>query len=406
MADGARWATDADWRPTGAALGAVVTHAHPRVVAASVVLAELIAAGVADPDALSDPIALAHELAGRITDVALAESLARLPRSRGNEAVAEHSLIRGIALFARHADPEAAVLAAVNAGGASDAVAGVVGALAGARHGTAALLTGWQEGVEHGDSILRRGRRLAEAQGLTTNDRPAPRPARREPKRQSGGEVEPVHIWFLLDRSGSMKRLEGAAVRGFNSFIDEQRAADSGEARLTLAQFDSEDPFEVLVDGQGLGEVPDLRPDQYRARAMTPLYDAIGTLIDRAEADMRQRAEAGGPEEDQLLVIFTDGMENHSSCWDRTEIFARVEAKKAEGWTFVFMGANQDSYASGRAMAMADGNVSNWAPTPDGHRLAYSSASRATREYRAKPRAARRRDRDDFFGGVKEAERP
>ena len=203
-----------------------------------------------------------------------------------------------------------------------------------------------------------------------------------------------------------MKGLGGAAVQGFNGFVDEQRGAEGGDARLTLVQFDSEDPFEVLVDGQPLDEVPELRPDQYQPRGMTPLYDAIGTLIDRAETEVQHRAAAGQAEEDQLLVIFTDGMENHSTRWDRTELFARVEAKKAEGWTFVFMGANQDSYASGRAMAMASGNVSDWSATHEGHLLAYSSASRATREFRAKPRAARRRDRDDFFGGVKEAERP
>ena len=55
---------------------------------------------------------------------------------------------------------------------------------------------------------------------------------------------------------------------------------------------------------------------------------------------------------------------------------------------------------------MASGNVYNWDATPTGHLLAYSSASRATRGFRAKPRATRRRDRDDFFGGVKEAETP
>lgn len=405
VADGARWATEADWRPTGAALGAVVTHAHPRAVAASMVLAELIAAGVADPDALGDPIGLAHELAGRIDDPTLADSLRRLPRSRGNGATAEDSLTRALALFARHADPEAAVVAAVNAGGASDVVAGVVGALAGARHGLAVFPADWQEGVQQRDRVRRRGRRLAEAQDLATTDRPTrPMPTAQERRRGADGELEPVHLWFLLDRSGSMKQLEGAAVRGFNGFLDEQRTAEGGRARLTLVQFDSEDPFEVLVDGRDLREVPELRHDQFHARGLTPLYDAIGSLIDAAENDVQRRAKAGQAEEDLLLVVFTDGMENNSTRWDRTEIFSRVETKKAAGWTFVFMGANQDSYASGRAMAVASGNVSNWDATPEGHQLAYGSASRATREFRAKPRAARRRDRDDFFGGVKEAE--
>jgi ADP-ribosylglycohydrolase/uncharacterized protein YegL len=402
VVDGARWATDAAWRPRSAALGCLVTHAHPRAVAASVVLAEMVAAGVADPDALTDPVGLARDLADRVEDDELAAALRGLPRTPGQHPEAHHSLAQGIALFAQHDSTEAGMRAAADAGGASDIVAGVVGALHGARDGTKAMPAA-ADGVEQRNRVRRRAWRIAEAQGLPLGRRVATK--RPEPKAPKADDVEPVHIWFLIDRSGSMNGLARAVVDGFNGFLADQKAAP-GRARLTLVQFDGHDPYEVLIDGKRLEQVAPLRHGQYQPRGSTPLYDATGSLIDVAERRIEDRRRRGKPAEDQLVVVFTDGMENASRRWDRAEIFARIDEKKAEGWTFVYLGANQDSYGVGRDLGVAQGSVSNWSPSPSGYLAASASVSRAAVAYRRKPRAKRHTDADDFFEGVKEAESP
>jgi hypothetical protein len=48
-----------------------------------------------------------------------------------------------------------------------------------------------------------------------------------------------THIYFLLDRSGSMESIREQTVAGFDAFIAEQRNAP-GRCRVTLAQFDNE----------------------------------------------------------------------------------------------------------------------------------------------------------------------
>ena len=73
-------------------------------------------------------------------------------------------------------------------------------------------------------------------------------------------------------------------------------------------------------------------------------------------------------------------------------------------WTFVFMGANQDSYAEGGKIGMTTGNVQDYAATPESVGAAFGSMSRATREFREKNRRQRIADKEQFFGGVKEAE--
>ncbi len=83
----------------------------------------------------------------------------------------------------------------------------------------------------------------------------------------------PVHISVVLDRSGSMARIADDIVGGFNTFLDEQRKTE-GKARVTLVQFNGQDPFEVLIDGEDLDTVPDLDATRYLPRGSTPLHDA------------------------------------------------------------------------------------------------------------------------------------
>ena len=216
-------------------------------------------------------------------------------------------------------------------------------------------------------------------------------------------ETERVKIWFLLDRSGSMQGLTEDVIGGFNQFVTDQ-AEKPGKARLTAVQFDGTDPFEMIVDARRIKDVPELTSDMYQPRGVTPLYDAVGHLIKSADRRISYRAEKGHPEEDQLVIVFTDGLENASTKFERSKIFELIQDRMNADWTFVFMGANQDSYAEGHKIGLVDGNVQNYAATPESVKVAFSSVSRASMEFRGKSRYQRGMDRDDFFGGVKEAE--
>ena len=61
----------------------------------------------------------------------------------------------------------------------------------------------------------------------------------------------PVALSILLDRSGSMMSIADDIVGGVNSLLANQRT-EPGEVVVTIAQFDSQDPFELLVDGEAL----------------------------------------------------------------------------------------------------------------------------------------------------------
>ena len=201
--------------------------------------------------------------------------------------------------------------------------------------------------------------------------------------------VTQPEVWFLLDRSGSMQSIASDVVGGFNQFFAEQRA-QAGQLRVTVVQFDNEAPHEVLIDRADVANVVDLDAHRYKPRGMTPLFDAIDLLLDRAE-------RAQGSPTDQLVVVFTDGLENASHRVSREAVFAHISRLKDAGWTFVFLGANQDSYAAGGGIGVAAGSVSNFRADRQGVEVAFSSISRGTSEWRGKSQPRRHADRDEFY---------
>ena len=215
--------------------------------------------------------------------------------------------------------------------------------------------------------------------------------------------TEPTKLWFLLDRSGSMSALTEDVIGGFNTFVADQ-AQEPGRAYLTLVQFDSQAPFEIIQDAARIEEVPPLTTETYSPRGMTPLLDAIGRLIERADQRIEARADNNQSPEDQLVVIFSDGLENASRRFDQASVAELISSRQESGWEFVFMGANQDSYLEAGRMGVSQESISNFEASAAGTAAAFQSISRATKEYRGKTRIERTRDSGTFFGGTREAE--
>ncbi|HEX5631336.1 MAG TPA: vWA domain-containing protein [Acidimicrobiia bacterium] len=205
----------------------------------------------------------------------------------------------------------------------------------------------------------------------------------------------PVHFSVVLDRSGSMASIADDIVGGFNEYLVRQQA-EPGEARVTLIQFDGQDPFEVLVDGLDVKQVRPLTRESYQPRGNTPLFDAVGRMIARIDTDLAHRKRYAMPAEDQVVVVITDGLENASREHDRASIFALVEQKRTEGWVFVFLGADQDAYAEGTRMGVVGTNTAQWQKSPAGVKKMYGDLAYSSLEHRRKPAAQRERDADRF----------
>jgi len=163
-------------------------------------------------------------------------------------------------------------------------------------------------------------------------------------------------ITFLLDRTGSMEGIASDVVGGYNAFLKQQQQAP-GEAHLTLVQFDSIDPQEVIHDARPIGEVPLMAPDDFRPRSTTPLYDALGIAIVRTGERLAAIDEAARPGK-VVFVVFTDGYENASQEYTAEQVRDMVARQTATySWQFLFLGANIDAFAQGGRMSIPTGTT-------------------------------------------------
>ena len=154
-----------------------------------------------------------------------------------------------------------------------------------------------------------------------------------------------VHLYFLLDRTGSMGQIRSDVIGGFNAFLTEQQAM-SGDCLMTLVQFDSQNPFEVIHDAVPIANVAELTEETFVPRSGTPLLDAEGMLMVRAEERVAQRAKEGQPAEAIVFATYTDGEENASREWT----FDAVRKCKDghEDWAFYYLGVGHDAYKQAR----------------------------------------------------------
>ena len=209
-------------------------------------------------------------------------------------------------------------------------------------------------------------------------------------------DARPVHISIVLDRSGSMNGIADDVVGGFNEFLRRQRR-EPGAARVTLVQFDGENPFELLIDGAPLDGVRDLERSRYQPRGMTPLFDAVGRMIgriDRVGQPLPRWRAAGGPGGRHRHRRPRERQREHT----RESIFRMVEHRKAEqDWVFVFLGANQDSYAEGAKVGVAPANASNWAFSGAGTRGAFDELAAATVVHRRKSAPGRADSKEAYL---------
>jgi hypothetical protein len=201
-----------------------------------------------------------------------------------------------------------------------------------------------------------------------------------------------THIAAVVDRSGSMQSIKDDTMGGFDAFIAEQRTKGD-PCTVSLYQFDNQ--YELVCAGLPIEDVPNL---VLEPRGSTALLDAIGLTI----MNTRERLSAlpkGALPGIVIVLIMTDGYENASKTFDYAQIKAMInEREEADGWTFLFMGADQDAIAAASKMGIArDQALSFAADRAQGAWVAMSSAIGTVRESRKAGHSAAAAKRNAAF---------
>ena len=187
-----------------------------------------------------------------------------------------------------------------------------------------------------------------------------------------------TEIICVIDKSGSMRRLAGDVIGGFDTFIHEQKKLP-GEAKLTVTLFDSTE--QILYDGMSIQDVPSL-DGQYHPGGMTALLDAVGKSIDCVGTRLAQAPEEERPE-NVIMVIMTDGQENSSQEYTREAIQKAIKRQEeVYSWEFIFLGSNIDSFNDAMSLGIQQDHYVPYSNTGAGVRRGYASISNSVTKSR------------------------
>ena len=152
--------------------------------------------------------------------------------------------------------------------------------------------------------------------------------------------TQKIYNLVILDASGSMDAIYSQALSGVNETLATIRMAQEEHPELkqyvTLASFSAGKHFlNRIYSAVPIAEARNITKADYPLLGCTALYDAMGTCI----SELQQKVT----HDDRVLVtVITDGYENSSRTWSGMQIKSLVEELRQMGWTFTYIGADQD----------------------------------------------------------------
>jgi len=178
-----------------------------------------------------------------------------------------------------------------------------------------------------------------------------------------------THICLVVDRSGSMYNIVGDMNGAIKQMMKDQ-AEQPGHCLVDVITFDT--VVDVVHDNAYPGDITE---DVIEPRGSTALNDAIGLGIMRMGNKFRLMPEEERPE-NVVFVIVTDGMENASQEYTNLQVKRLVEQQTNQyNWTFLYLAANVDAFATGRGYGFNDSMVLQYGANAQGAGASFAAAS-------------------------------
>jgi len=207
-------------------------------------------------------------------------------------------------------------------------------------------------------------------------------------------ETKNIYNLIILDESGSMGSIERQAVSAVNETIQGIRNAQKANPEqnyfISLIVFEGSgiSGVRTVRDRVPIENIEDIRQEEYRPGACTPLYDAMGLSI----SNLKKVTKKGDP---VLVTIITDGMENSSEEYSGRAIKDLVSKQRECGWTFAYIGANQDAVEVARELEIK--NALNFDATEEGTKEMGSILAESTVAYCCAAPCGCMEDSEGFF---------
>lgn len=175
-----------------------------------------------------------------------------------------------------------------------------------------------------------------------------------------------VHVCFVIDESSSMYTARHETIAGFNNYINKLKLDQENEkVNIIVSVTKFNNKSQVLYTNTNVNELPALSQYNYNPSGSTALYDALGDTVSLLEAHVGAKITAAKKSKKALpkvlVVVMTDGEENCSTRYNMDAISYKIaELDKKPNWTFVYIGADQDSWKNSGAIGINALNTVNY----------------------------------------------
>lgn len=144
-----------------------------------------------------------------------------------------------------------------------------------------------------------------------------------------------IHVVDVLDASGSMNGSKFLnAVKGIKEGVEKLKGDTEAIYYHSLCVFSTLVNFEHLNLAIDQVKIPNLR-----CMSSTALYDAIGETFKQVKPNPSDISDA---EVRVLVNIYTDGDENCSKKFTKSQVSKLIEEHKSKGWVVTFIGTKHD----------------------------------------------------------------
>jgi len=208
-----------------------------------------------------------------------------------------------------------------------------------------------------------------------------------------------VYVAVILDCSGSMGDMRQEALDAYNDLIVQiKKEAHTVPTDVSFITFNT-GPHKPRVWCEAANKLQKFTLEDYTPEGWTALFDTVAKTVN----ELDKRVDASGAS--FLVNIISDGYENNSKEYTKEAIAALIKSKQDTGrWTFTYLGANQDLAEVSRQMGIPQGNMCNFAATPDGMRRGSHSMNVGTQSFYTSMRAGGQ-SVADFYGGQEEKDK-
>ena len=160
-----------------------------------------------------------------------------------------------------------------------------------------------------------------------------------------------------------MLPLKSDVVGSFNALLEEQK---KNEDVLVSVIFFS-DHAQLIKDREPIETIGMLKENEYQPSGCTALLDTLGDAIvhiEQVQHYIRREDRA----EKTIFAVITDGMENASQRYDEQKIQKLLDRKNEDGWQFLYLASNIDTYATARDYGFKEELSCSYRSTSKGYR--------------------------------------